>query len=209
MDHEGNSRFVILKLGALVASVLLLADVAQAAPVDYEIPEAAKAAAVRQPSSWTGWAAAATTMRSWNKRDAYDIPTVLKAVGGSYLALFINNKALPVADKPAFLQAMELKVEAPQNRTVAGWESLLRKHGALWVTTADAARDMPYFSLRARIVTKVVGDGTMTGTLLMSLDPADGEAHVESVAAFLKAFEEVARRQFGESAELRPQIVRY
>jgi hypothetical protein len=211
LTYFANRWRTLLGGSAVIVNLLLGAVAVFAAPVDYEIPNASKAIAIRQPTTSTGWAAAAATMYAWSPRgDTADISLVLKNVaGGSFLALLANNRTLSLMEKVALLRAMNLKVAAPQNYTIAGWDNLLRNHGPLWVAVADGSRNQPYFSSYSRIVKKISGDGTMTGTIFTVVDPAVGQEHDEPVATFLKKFEQAARAHLGEGEELRPQIIHY
>lgn len=160
---------------------------------------------ITQPSSMTCWATAATILYAWKNAMSTEIEAALEQVGQKYVAKFKNNEGLAAGEKPAFLSAMGLHAEAPQNYTMKGWEDLLRKHGPLWVTTAEGQG----FSIHARVLTGIAGDGTGTGTNFTIVDPADGAMHKETVSVFVKKFEDLARIDLGAGGELRPQVVHY
>jgi hypothetical protein len=155
----------------------------------------------------TCWATVATMMHSWKFNRSDMIETALRDIGEMYLRMFQRDAGLSANDKPAFLRAAGLRVEAPQNYTVDGWAGLVRRFGPLWVTTNEGSGQM--FAIHARIVTAVFGHGTPSGTSMIIVDPADGAVHTEIVADFVKTFEDVARIDLGASGDLRPQVVHY
>jgi hypothetical protein len=162
---------------------------------------------IKQPSNMTCWATAATILRSWKTNQSLSIETAIGQIGSAYLTLFRSNQGLSRVDKPGFLCAAGLHAEAPQNYTSEGWGKLIEDHGPLWVTTNDGAHGG--FSIHARVLTSIVGDGTAKGTTVIVVDPADGQVHTESLEVFAKKFEDVAKIDLGEGGDLRPQVVHY
>src|SRR5258706_8310390 len=88
-----------------------------------------------------------------------------------------------------------------------GWAKLIQAHGPLWVTTNEGAQNR--FSIHARVLTSIVGDGTAKGSNVTVVDPADGGVHTESLDVFAKKFEDVAIIDLGQGGDLRPQVVHY
>ena len=134
--------------------------------------------ALKQPAgSNTCWATVATMMYSWKNNRSETIESVLDRLGSTYLAKFTNSdrdqQGLDAADKDAFLRAMELKAEAPQNYTAEGWAKLLKQHGPLWVTTNEGSPSTTQearkqFSIQyARVLTGIFGDGSPDGTTVV------------------------------------------
>lgn len=171
--------------------------------IGYDVPGAVDP--LRQPTGNVCWATAATIMYSWRNNANFDIATVMDSVGGGYRAKFDADDGLSGADKPDFLRRMVLRSEVPQSYTIAGWEALLRRYGPLWVTTAEGAG----FSIHARVLIGIRGDGSAAGTSFRIVDPGDGAIHSESVQVFINKFEAVARQDLGAAGDLRPQIVHY
>jgi hypothetical protein len=192
-------------LGGLAgsASQLVFGSARADGAVNYVVPGIVPL--LTQPSSMTCWATVGTMLTSWKNNSSYDIPTALAAIGQKYVDMFNANQGLAPGDKQAFLTAMGATFEAPQNYLASGWDQLLRQYGPLWVTTAEGAG----FSIHARILTGISGDGTFDGTTLTIADPADGQLHTETVTAFAQKFEAVAIGDLGSSGELRPQVVHY
>lgn len=161
--------------------------------------------AVRQPTRNTCWATVAAIMYSWRNKRSSRIEDVLQLAGPKYVRLFRDDRGLTSADKPEFLNALGgLKSEAPQSYSVEAWAKLVRDYGALWVTS-DEGR-VGRFSIHARVVTELEGDGSSTGTRFTLVDPADAQFHSESVSEFVAKFEKVAR---DDGAQPRPQVVHY
>jgi len=162
---------------------------------------------LRQPSTMTCWATVATIMYSWKNGQSFTIPTALAHAGANYVTMFNNNQGLSGSDKAGFLTAMGLRAEGPQNFTADGWAHLIAGHGPLWVTTNEGTHQN--FSIHARVMTAIFGDGTGNGTTVTIVDPADGRVHTESLTTFVQKFEDVARIDLGQGADLRPQVVHY
>ncbi|MFN8570853.1 MAG: papain-like cysteine protease family protein [Gemmatimonadaceae bacterium] len=156
--------------------------------VDYSVP--GFVAPIAQPSGMTCWATVATMMTCWRKQQSMTIATVMGQIGATYLTKFSNNQGLTAGEKATFLAAAGLAYEYPQSRTVAGWEALLRAYGPIWVTTDE--KPGAGFSIHARLITGIHGDGTPAGTSLDIVDPAGGKAYPENYGAFVKKYEEEA-----------------
>jgi hypothetical protein len=197
-----KSKRTLLAAG-VGAIVLGLAGTARAAAIDFKVPGTVPA--IQQPSGMTCWATTATIMRSWKTNSSMTIETAMAAAGAGYLAQFKANEGMSGAAKPAFLQAMALKAEGPQNFSIAGWEKLLRTHGPLWVTTNEGSGKN--FAIHARVITGIDGDGTAEKTFFTIVDPGLGAVVRESVATFIQKFESVARAD--QATDLRPQVVHY
>jgi hypothetical protein len=75
------------------------------------------------------------------------------------------------------------------------------------VTTAEPGGKK--FSIHARILVGVMGDGSGAGTTLTIADPADGAKHFENLDAFTNKLETVAKSDYGAGADVRPLIVHF
>ncbi|MDX2043797.1 MAG: papain-like cysteine protease family protein [Acidobacteriota bacterium] len=173
--------------------------------IDYTVP--GNVPKLAQPSTNSCWATAATIMFSWKDKKNYAIQDVTDKAGAAYTIKFKNNSGLGGVEKPDFLKSLKLRTEAPQNYTVNGWLSLLKTHGVLWVTTNEGSSQN--FSIHARIIKGISGDGSPDATFLSIIDPAGGNEYSESLTAFIKKFEEVAQIDLGTGADLRPQVVHF
>jgi hypothetical protein len=157
---------------------------------------------IAQPSDMTCWATVATMMVSWRDKTSYTFQKAMDMAGPVYRDKFDDNEGLLGIEKDAFLTALGLAGEPPMSYIVSGLKSLLEKHGPLWATTDE--RPGAGFSIHARIITGIFGDGTIDGTSLRINDPAAGKQYTETFKTFMKKFEEVT-----ETGKLRVQIVHF
>ncbi len=97
--------------------------------------------------------------------------------------------------------------EPPQDYSVTGWANLIKQYGPLWVTTNEAPTGL--FSVHARIVTALKGDGTVDGTSFTIVDPADGAVHTETVTQFVNKYDSVATGDMKGGGDFRPQVVHF
>lgn len=170
-------------------------------PLDYVVPGLVPA--LRQPSSMTCWAAVTTMMLSWRSQRSRSIEDALASVGQAYLDLFRRNGGLSAAEKPLFLASAGLVSEWPQSLGIEAWEALLREFGPVWVTTDETPG--PSFSIHARVLVGIHGDGTPAGTAVDVIDPSDGSRRKEPFPVFIKKFEEEALQR----GTLRIQVVHW
>lgn len=199
----GCTSLVLVALASTAHARLRRAAAKIASSIGYDVPGIV--APIRQPSDNVCWATAATILYSWKRNASLDIAQVMDSVGGDYRSKFDADMGLSASEKPDFLTRMALRAEVPQSYTIPGWEALLRRNGPLWVTTAEGSG----FSIHARVLTGIKGDGTAAGTSFKIVDPGDGAVHSETVETFLRKFEGVARQDLGTGGDLRPQIVHY
>ena len=147
-------------------------------------------------------ATVATMMVSWRDKISYTFQKVMDMAGSLYRAKFDNNAGLSGAEKGALLTAIVLTRETHMSYTVSGLKSLLEKHGPLWATTDEQSG--AGFSIHARIITGIFGDGTIDCTSLRINDSADGKQYTETFKTFMEKFEEVTG-----TGKLRIQIVHF
>ena len=169
---------------------------------DFEVMPSVEALA--QPTPNTCWAATATMLYAWQQRASYSIQDVVTEAGDRYATLFRTDDPLSASLKLGLLSALGLVAEPPSDPSISGWRDLLIKHGPLWVTTVDSGTG---FSIHARIIVGIAGDGTPDGTLMTIVDPIGGVTTQEVFTTFVRKFEEVAKRDIGQGGDLRTQIV--
>jgi hypothetical protein len=167
----------------------------------YDVP------ALAQPSDMTCWATVATMMISWQDSVCYEITAVMDRAGTSYRGMFDADQGLPGSQKVAFLSALTLRSEPPQDYAVVGFQRLIENYGPLWVTTDESPDEN--FAIHARIVTGMAGDGSVDGTMLTIIDPADGLAHTESYNDFTQKFDRVAFDDMNTGSDFRVQVVHF
>ena len=156
--------------------------------VDYTVPGLVNP--LRQPSGMVCWATVATMMMSWKAQQSFSIEAAMQRVGDIYLRKFRNNEGLLPEEKEPFIRATGMVFKYPQNLSIAGWESLLRAAGPIWVTTDE--RPGRGFAIHARIMSGIQGDGTAAGTWVTIIDPGTGTQYRERFSDFLRKFEEEA-----------------
>ena len=172
----------------------------QTAPVQ-DVARAAAAVDVRhevqlvpQLTGFSCWAAGAAMLVSWRDRISIDPSEIARANG--YWAQYAAG--LHPEDVGMF-NTWRLKPEPAQSYTVGGFAELLRRHGPLWVASAEPG---PHI----RVVTGMVGDGTPGGTLVHVNDPWEqgmtafrtpnaGSRYTETYQRFIEKQEQLARRE--------------
>lgn len=145
---------------------------------------------VAQPSHMTCWAAVATMLLSWRDGTSYGIRDAVGSNDPTWAAKFDAGSGLRPAEKEPFLSAMGLVAEPPMNYSVEGLYELLVDHGPLWLTTDENTASG--FSIHARVLVGMSGDGTIENTTLTLIDPNGGRVVRESFETFAEKFEEEA-----------------
>ncbi len=191
----------------LIVLVLVAAPVgvARSGDVNYTVP--GQFFNIQQPKTNACWATVATMLASWKQQTKRKIPDVLDGAGPLYRQLYEANVGLSSSEKPGFLTAVKLFAEPPATYTADGLMSLMKVHGPLWVTTAEPGGAK--FSIHARVLTGIMGDGTGDGTTLLIVDPDDGQTHSETLSNFTKKMETLAKSDYGVGADPRPLIVHF
>jgi hypothetical protein len=147
---------------------------------------------VRQRSPLVCWAAAGAMMRSWQLRVPQIVETMLDTLGGDWRARYDRDESLNIADFRAFMAALGLVEEAPRSYTPQGLARLLAKGPLLTIGDDSVSNNR---IVHVRVVTRVTGDATPSGTRVIAADPATGaEAPTEftTFARNLEASEPVA-----------------
>lgn len=175
------------------------------ASINYIVPETVPA--IAQPKPMACWATSATMMVSWHDRASYSIEQVMDKAGENYRRIFEEDTGLEQKDEKQLYPALNMTAEVPQSYTIEGLLSLLTNHGLLWVTTDEGSKSSP--AIHDRIVIGMTGDGTLDGTYLQIIDPADGNRYKESFRNFMRKFEQVASGDMESSADVRIQVVHF
>lgn len=149
---------------------------------------------VPQLTGFSCWAAGAAMLVGWRDQMSIDPSEIARATG--YWAQYADG--LHPEDIRMF-KVWRLTPEAAQTYTVPGFADLLKKHGPLWVASAEPG---PHI----RVVTGLVGDGTPTGTLVYINDPWEqgmqafrpgnrGSRYTETYQRFVEKQSELGRRE--------------
>jgi len=149
---------------------------------------------VPQQTGYSCWAAGAAMVVGWRDKISIDPSEIARATG--YWAQYAAG--LNAEDTQMFA-VWRLTPEAAQTYTVQGFADLLRRHGPLWVASAEPGPHV-------RVVTGMMGDGTPNGTLLYVNDPWEagmaqfrlpnaGAQYTESYQRFVEKQESLGRRE--------------
>ena len=113
---------------------------------------------IPQETNMSCWAAGASMIVSWKDDITVSPSEIANATG-----YWNQYKEGLNANDTEMLRFSGL-IEPPQNYSVEGFAELLNKYGPLWVASAEPG---PHI----RVVTDMVGDGTVNETLLYINDP--------------------------------------
>jgi hypothetical protein len=178
-----------------------------AAKIDFQV--SGRLRHLKQTKRMDCWAVVATILYSFKYNTESHIEDVLALAGDAYLTAYRDDTGLASAAKADLLTALGL-VAAPSNDLdVTRLEQLLRERGPLWVTADEdpTAR----FSVHARVVIGLRGDGTLTGTVAFYLDTTPGtpaSPRSETVAELREKLTQLAAGD-AASGSFRPQIVHF
>lgn len=189
------------RAGARAARRPVAGPVQSFSAIDYRVPGIVPL--VRQPQSMACWATVGAMMIAWRDNASRSLEEVIAAIGPAYSEKLRRNTGLTSAETTAFLASAGLVGEWPQSASAAGWESMLRAYGPLFVIGDE--RVGPGRIIHARIITGIHGDGTEGGTSFDIVDPATGTSYPETVERFRAKFEDEVR----ETGTLRMQIVHW
>jgi len=103
-----------------------------------------------------------------------------------YLELFHRpNQGLPPGDTGRYTRAIGLRVGPAASFSVTGWQMLMQRVGAVGVVGL-----FPF--LHIRVVSELMGDGTIFGTFFTIHDPLKFSAHTEAFISFTERYEAAA-----------------
>jgi hypothetical protein len=158
---------------------------------------------LKQPSPETCWAVALTMLVSEQRKQSLPVETALLSGGEAYVEMFRQGKPLPLQQLGAFIADFSLKDAATGVLTASSIEAALRRYGPLWVVGDEQAG--AGFSVHARVITGIAGDGTPAGTQLFFNDPATGQPGEETLKLFTEKLAELmdgAKSAFGGIAPM-------
>jgi hypothetical protein len=152
------------------------------------------------------WAVTTAILVSWKENRLVPTKDLVARLSGDFGVIYDTDVGLFQADQGKLITQVHFRQEAPQNYSVPGWESLLRNNGPLWVTTAFPLPGKRW-GLHARVVSAINGDGTPDGTTLHIIDPDGGKVSDQTVSAFAKEMENVAKAD--EATDIRPLVIHH
>ena len=150
---------------------------------------------ISQPAPMNAWASMLAMMLSWRERRAMSIDEVLGTLDMRYLEFYRRGSGLPAAEKASLLAAADLAQNPPMRYRPEDWEMALRQHGPLWVTEDERSDQL--FSMRARLVVAIEGQGSESQTRVESIDPVSGRQRKESLKTFMRRFARPGTRAKG------------
>lgn len=144
-----------------------------AADLPYEVP--GEVPTIPQETHHKCWAAVVAMLYSWRDRQTYTMPEALELVGEKWVEHFQGN-AGPNRDGGLLVEEQEQLVEdagmewaGGQSYGVADLLSLLQTYGPLWVTNPIPGQALSL--VHSWVVTGIQGDGTISGTGVVGIDP--------------------------------------
>ncbi|PEW41899.1 hypothetical protein CN444_25385 [Bacillus thuringiensis] len=156
---------------------------------NYTVPGAIPV--IAQPLTNGCWATVLTMLMNWKNKTSLEIDAVLLGLDRKYLDIYKDNEGISGAEKKSLLESANLVGEAPQSYNPEGILSLLKLYGLLWATTIESSGGK--FSIHARIIYGISGDGLDLGTTLHIVDPSGGKLVDEAFMEFIEKFEREAR----------------
>lgn len=145
---------------------------------------------------------------SWRHDTDAKVLDVLAVAGDEFVQMFANQQGLTSEKKPGFLEELGLTAEPSQTLDVQGFEQLLREHGPLWITADEDPTER--FSVHARVLIGLHGDGTPEGTTATFLDtsPNTPSPDSEMVSVLQSKLAQLAVGDAG-SGTFRAQIIHF
>jgi hypothetical protein len=153
---------------------------AQAPQIDMVI---AGIPALSQVKSRGCWAAAVAMLRSHERQQSLTIETVLAEVGEPYVTMYANDVGLKPSETAAFMQAFGLRDATIGALTAEAIAAQLRERGPLWVVVDEDPAAT--FSVHARLITGIRGEGDAADTEVIYNNPASGREETETLASFI------------------------
>lgn len=172
--------------------------------IDYTVPN--RVFIIAQNKTMGCWATTSAILVSWKEKKLVPVEEMLGRVSEKYRILYDTDAGLLPPDQPDLIKPLGLTQEAPQNYSVDGWLSLLKRFGPLWVTTAFP-KPNDKWGLHARVVSGIKGDGTPDGTTLHVYDPAEVKESDITITDFTKEMENVAKAD--KALDIRPMVIHF
>lgn len=176
-----------------------------AEPAIHQLVEGTVPLVLQAPKAKGCWAAALTMLKSWESKQSMTIETALTPGGQIYLDKFNNDTGLLPNEVTTFMQAYALRDASIGALTAAGLAQQISERGPLWVI-ADEDNTVS-FSIHARVIIGITGDGTPQGTKILFHDPASSQPGAESLQTFIGKLEQLAQGISSTFGGFAPQIL--
>ena len=161
---------------------------------------------IAQTKSMSCWAAAAAILIGWKKSRTYTELELATLAGPPYMDAFNSNTGLSGPQFVDLATRLGMGTEAPQNFLPAGYETLLKKHGPLWIAAGLGEGGV---RRHVRVLRGIVGDGTFDNTTAYILDPDGGRDYKSTVLQFAQELENIAKDEIAAGHDLYTQVIRY
>ena len=160
---------------------------------------------LQAPKTKGCWAAALTMLKTFQAKQPMTIEAVLEPGGQFYVDKFNNDTGLLPNEVTAFMTAYSLRDAAVGVITAQALAKQIAERGPLWVIADEDSTAT--FSIHARVVTGIRGDGTPQGTRVLFNDPSSSEPGEESLQSFISKLEQLASGIVNTFGGFAPQIV--
>ena len=151
------------------------------------------------------WAAALTMLKSWEAQQSIPIETVLVAGGQTYVDKYKNNTGLSPTEVTTFMQDFNLRDASIGALTAAGLAKQIESRGPLWVIADQDESEG--FSVHARVITGISGDGTTKGTKVTFNDPAKQKPDEQTLQQLILELEQLAAGISSAFGGVAPQML--
>jgi Papain-like cysteine protease AvrRpt2 len=151
------------------------------------------------------WAAALTMLKNWEAQQSIPIETVLAEGGQSYVDKYKNNTGMLPNEVATFMQDFKLRDASIGALTAKGLAQQIEDRGPLWVIADQDETES--FSVHARVITGISGDGTPQGTKVIFHDPARDEPNEQTLQQLIIELEQLAQGISSAFGGVAPQIL--
>lgn len=174
-------------------------------PVIHQMVEGTVPLVLQSPKTKGCWAAALTMLKSWEAKQSMTIETALAPGGQTYVDKFNTDTGLLPNEVSAFMQAYKLRDASIGALTASGLVKQIAERGPLWVIADEDSTTS--FSIHARVITGITGDGTPQGTKIFFHDPTSSQPGEESLQTFISKLEQLAQGISNTFGGFAPQIL--
>jgi hypothetical protein len=174
-------------------------------PVVHQMVEGTVPLVLQAPKAKGCWAAALTMLKSWEAKQSMTIEAALAPGGQTYVDKFNNDTGLLPNEVTVFMQAYKLRDASIGALTASGLSKQIAERGPLWVIADEDSTAS--FSIHARVITGITGDGTPQGTKIVFHDPASSQPGEESLLTFISKLEQLAQGISSTFGGFAPQIL--
>jgi Papain-like cysteine protease AvrRpt2 len=146
---------------------------------------------IKQPGTNTTWAAAAAMLAMQRDASLQTVDAVIAKAGDPFRAMLQGNQNLLVKDLRAFLDGLKFSTIIVDDFDANRLASLLSASGPLWIAaTTGADVDAAKFSVHARILRAISGDGSDANTTVTVIDPEAGTESMVTLGTFRAMFKD-------------------